>query len=86
MSYDITCSPGDLAGADPAIVTYIMPLPAGVMNITIDLSTLLGGVLFPFSFSFIMPVSNCVWVCVGVLVWCGCVSGVWVCVCVHERE
>jgi len=47
---------GDLAGADPAIVTYIMPLPAGVMNITIDLSTLLGGVLFPFSFSFIMPV------------------------------
>ena len=58
---------GDLAGADPAIVTYIMPLPAAPMNITIDLSTLLGGVLFPFAFSFIMPVSGpCNYVCVCV--------------------
>ena len=58
------------AGADVVIATYIMPLPSNVMNVTIDVTTILGGILFPFAFSFVMPVST---VCVCV------------CVCVHMR-
>ena len=44
------------AGADAAIVTYIMPMPGISENITIDLTSLLGGVLYPFASSFLIPV------------------------------
>ena len=50
-----------------------MPLPSKEMDVTIDVSTILGGILFPFALSFVMPVSVCVCVCVSVCV----------CVCVH---
>ena len=42
---------------DVVIATYIMPMPSKGMNITIDITTLIGGVLFPFAFSFLIPVS-----------------------------
>ena len=42
---------------DIVIATYIMPMPNKGMNITIDITTLIGGVLFPFAFSFLIPVS-----------------------------
>ena len=41
---------------DVVIATYITPIPNMGMNITIDITTLIGGVLFPFSFSFLIPV------------------------------
>ena len=44
-------------GEDVVIATYIMPMPSKGMNITIDITTLIGGVLFPFAFSFLIPVS-----------------------------
>ena len=85
------------AGADVVITTYIMPLPSNVMNVTIDVTTILGGILFPFAFSFVMPVSTCtVGVCVCVCLYvcvsvceCVCVSVcvcVCVCVCVSEAH
>ena len=43
---------------DVVIATYIMPMPSKGLNITIDITTLIGGVLFPFAFSFLIPVSN----------------------------
>ena len=45
-------------GDDVVIATYIMPMPHKLMNITIDITTLIGGVLFPFAFSFLIPVSS----------------------------
>ena len=42
------------------ITTYIMPLLSAPTNITIDISTLLGGILFPFAASFLIPVSGSV--------------------------
>ena len=42
---------------DVVIATYIMPMPSTGMNITTDITTLIGGVLFPFAFSFLIPVS-----------------------------
>ena len=45
-------------GDDVTIATYIMPMPHKLMNITIDITTLIGGVLFPFAFSFLIPVSS----------------------------
>ena len=45
-------------GDDVVIATYIMPMPHKGMNVTIDITTLIGGVLFPFAFSFLIPVSN----------------------------
>ena len=52
------------AGDDVVIATYIMPIPSNVMDVTIDVSTILGGILSPFALSFVMPVSVCVCVCV----------------------
>ena len=45
-------------GDDVTIATYIMPLPHKVMYISIDIATLIGGLLFPFAFSFLIPVST----------------------------
>ena len=45
------------AGADFLISTSIMPLPTPVTNITIDITTLIGGLLYPFAASFLIPVS-----------------------------
>ena len=46
------------AGTDPvAIATYIMPLPTPPMYLTLDISTILGGVLYPYATSFLLPVS-----------------------------
>ena len=42
---------------DVVIATYIMPIPSMGMNITIDITIIIGGVLFPFAFSFLIPVS-----------------------------
>ena len=42
---------------DVVIATYIMPVPSMGMNITIDITIIIGGVLFPFAFSFLIPVS-----------------------------
>ena len=47
----------ETSGEDVVIATYIMPMPSMGMNITIDITTLIGGVLFPFAFSFLIPVS-----------------------------
>jgi ABC-type multidrug transport system fused ATPase/permease subunit len=45
------------AGTDPvAIATYIMPLPTPPMYLTLDISTILGGVLYPYATSFLLPV------------------------------
>lgn len=44
------------AGADFLISTSIMPLPTPVTNITIDITTLIGGLLYPFAASFLIPV------------------------------
>lgn len=41
------------------ITTYIMPLISKPTNVSIDISTLLGGILFPFAASFLIPVSVC---------------------------
>ena len=41
---------------DPNIVTYIMPLPPNREKLTIDITNLLGGLLFPFAASFLFPV------------------------------
>ena len=42
------------------ITTYIMPIPVlgPQMNITIDIASILGGILYPFSASFLIPVSQ----------------------------
>lgn len=39
------------------ITTYIMPLMTNATKVSIDISTLLGGILFPFAASFLIPVS-----------------------------
>ncbi len=41
---------------DPIIVTYIMPLPPNNQKLTIDITNILGGLLFPFAASFLFPV------------------------------
>lgn len=45
--------------AGPLITTYIMPIPVmgDQMNITIDVASILGGILYPFATSFLIPVS-----------------------------
>ena len=55
-----------LGDDDVPIATYIMPLPSQPMPITVDITTLLGGLLYPFAASFLIPVSVCVCVCVCV--------------------
>ena len=46
------------SGGDPLINTYIMPIPVITpMNITIDIASILGGILYPFAYSFLIPVS-----------------------------
>lgn len=48
----------DEHGDDPIIATYIMPIPPSVqMNLSIDVATIVGGILYPFSASFLIPVS-----------------------------
>lgn len=43
---------------DLPITTYIMPIPLTTpMNITIDIASILGGILYPFAYSFLIPVS-----------------------------
>ena len=45
-------------GEDPLISTYIMPIPVeDPLNITIDIASILGGILYPFAYSFLIPVS-----------------------------
>jgi ABC-type multidrug transport system ATPase subunit len=50
----------DLTGLDPedpvAIATSIMPLPAPPRNLTLDISSILGGILYPYATSFLLPV------------------------------
>ncbi|KAL5475219.1 hypothetical protein EMCRGX_G027292 [Ephydatia muelleri] len=41
---------------DPIIVTYIAPLPAKPTTISVDILTILSGLLFPFATSFLLPV------------------------------
>ena len=41
---------------DIVIATYIMPIPSTGMNVTIDITIIIGGILFPFAFSFLIPV------------------------------
>ncbi len=45
---------------DPIITTYIMGIPVfnKTMFIRIDIASILGGILFPFATSFLIPVSN----------------------------
>ena len=46
------------AGTDPvAIATYVMPLPTPPVYLTLDISTVLGGILYPYAASFLLPVS-----------------------------
>ncbi len=45
-------------GNNVTIATYIMPLPSQPMPITIDITTILGGLLYPFALSFLIPVST----------------------------
>lgn len=40
------------------IVTYIMPLPPNEQKLTLDITNLLGGLLFPFAASFLFPVNH----------------------------
>ena len=40
------------------IVTYIMPLYPHKANLTIDVTNLLAGILYPFAASFLFPVST----------------------------
>ena len=47
-----TLSPGD----NVSIATYIMPLPTQPMPITVDITSILGGLLYPFAASFLVPV------------------------------
>ena len=48
----------DEQGDAPIITTYIMPIPATIqMNLSIDVATIVGGILYPFSASFLIPVS-----------------------------
>ncbi len=44
-------------GDNVTIATYIMPLPTQPMPITIDITSILGGLLYPFALSFLIPVS-----------------------------
>ena len=53
----VTNQTGSVGGDDVVIATYIMSMPHKLMNISIDITTLIGGVLFPFAFSFLIPVS-----------------------------
>ena len=39
------------------IATYIMPLFTQESKLTIDITNILGGVMFPFATSFLLPVS-----------------------------
>ncbi len=48
---------GLASDAAVAIATYIMPIPGPVHDITIDVNGLLGGILYPFALSFLIPVS-----------------------------
>ena len=48
-----TLSPED----NVSIATYIMPLPTQPMPITVDITSILGGLLYPFAASFLVPVS-----------------------------
>jgi len=44
-------------GGEPLITTYIMPIPLNTpQNITIDIASILGGILYPFAYSFLIPV------------------------------
>lgn len=54
-----------LLGENVPIATYIIPLPSQPMPITIDITSILGGLLYPLALSFLIPVSVCgVMVCV----------------------
>ena len=58
LKYLLNTSDG---GEDPFITTYITPIPVlpnEKMNMTIDVASLLGGLLYPFSASFLIPVSQ----------------------------
>ena len=55
--YFITDCDGSIKPNDSAIVTYIMPLFSHKTNLTIDITILLGGILYPFAASFLFPVS-----------------------------
>ena len=57
------------------INTFVSALPSQLTPITIDVTGILGGALFPFATSLLLPVSGLGWVC-------ACV-GVRVCVGVH---
>ena len=54
------------------INTFVSALPSVSSPITIDVTGILGGALFPFATSLLLPVS------MGVGGVCGCVGGVWV--------
>ena len=41
-----------------SIVTYIMPLPPNNEKLTLDITNILGGLLFPFAASFLFPVNH----------------------------
>ncbi len=44
---------------DPIITTYIMGIPVNnTMFIRIDIASILGGILYPFATSFLIPVST----------------------------
>ena len=45
--------------APVAIATYIMSLPTPLTNLTLDISIILGGILYPYATSFLLPVSSC---------------------------
>lgn len=43
----------------PLITTYIMPIPPSEpMLIKIDIASIIGGILYPFCASFLLPVSS----------------------------
>ena len=46
------------ADAPVAIKTSIMPLPALPTELQLDISTILGGILYPYATSFLLPVST----------------------------
>lgn len=46
-------------GEESLITTYIMPIPpTDKMKLSIDVATIVGGILYPFAASFLIPVSG----------------------------